>query len=116
MACTAWSPKPCKSDGTCASADVVPPRGEDLPGKEEVEQLPAWVRVADVVFDDHFRSLETATGDGAACSNNAPDAVMDACPGDLVRFDARGRGSSTTRGRTRTRSSWPAPAAHPWPA
>ena len=84
-------PRTCKSDGTCASADVVPPRGEDLPGKEEVEQLPAWVRVADVVFDDHFRSLETATGDGAACSNNAPDAVMDACPGDLVRFDARGR-------------------------
>ena len=91
IACTAWSPEPCKSAGTCTSADVVPPRGEDLPGKEEVEQLPAWVRVADVVFDDHFRSLETATGDGAACSNNAPDAVMDACPGDLVRFDARGR-------------------------
>ena len=37
IACTAWSPDPCKSDGTCDSADVVPPRGEDLPGKEEVE-------------------------------------------------------------------------------
>ncbi|EGB12918.1 hypothetical protein AURANDRAFT_60916 [Aureococcus anophagefferens] len=98
LACTLWIPEPCRTSGTCEAEPEAEPLGEDFPGKEEIGSrvLPAWVPVANVTFDAHFRSLDAAPDAAAAaasgaCSHIAPDDVLDACPGTLSKYLANGR-------------------------
>ncbi|KAH8054910.1 calcium ion binding protein [Aureococcus anophagefferens] len=98
LACTLWIPEPCRTSGTCEAEPEAEPLGEDFPGKEEIGSrvLPAWVPVANVTFDAHFRSLDAApdaaaAGASGACSHIAPDDVLDACPGTLSKYLANGR-------------------------
>tara|TARA_B110001452_G_scaffold260522_2_gene258154 strand:- start:2402 stop:4384 length:1983 start_codon:yes stop_codon:yes gene_type:complete len=88
LGCTAWQPSACAQFGTCAPVLQDEPRGQDMPGKNEVgsTELPAWITIADADFDAVFRAAEEAIAEGETCTNRAAATTLASCPGTLTKY------------------------------
>ena len=89
IGCTYWNLPSCKQAGTCFVPPPPPPRGEDMPGKQEVgsTQLSAWIKIADVNFDDLFQAQDQPTaGEPSTCVHCPPKTTISTCPGALKKF------------------------------
>ena len=85
IGCTVWNLPSCSQLGTCYVPPPPPPLGQDMPGKQEVGStlLPAWVKIADVDFDELLRGDSVVSRNETDCVNCAPQSTIHTCPGSL---------------------------------